>query len=182
MTESNNYYVYAYLRKDGTPYYIGKGTGYRCFSKQHTIKPPIDKNRIVIMENNLTEVGALALERFYIRWYGRKDLKEGILRNGTDGGDGFPCWQRTTEEKRKVWSKKISIANSKPKPEWVKEKFKGPRPHFDQKGGKNNNAKRIKTPFGTFNSIRDASDHLDIAYDNVHYKLRAKHSGWEYIK
>lgn len=84
------YYIYAYLRVDGSPYYIGKGKDRRAWykGKSDTISKPNDKNLIVIMESNLTEIGSLALERFYIRWYGRKDLGTGILRNMTDGGDG----------------------------------------------------------------------------------------------
>ena len=82
------FYVYAYLRDGGSPYYIGKGKNYRAWSHDHSIKLPNNRNRIVIMESNLSEIGALALERFYIRWYGRKDLNTGILRNITDGGEG----------------------------------------------------------------------------------------------
>jgi hypothetical protein len=84
------YYVYAYLREDSTPYYIGKGKGNRAYEnndhKKHGIYLPEDRTRIVILKETLTNQQALDLETELIKRYGRKDLGTGILYNKTDGG------------------------------------------------------------------------------------------------
>jgi NUMOD3 motif len=102
------YYVYAYLRKkDNTPYYIGKGKKDRVFQKHGRLRLPKDLSKIVFLETNLTEIGAFALERRMIKWYGRKDLGTGILNNKTDGGEG--CSNRIMSD---VTKQKIGYANS----------------------------------------------------------------------
>lgn len=101
---SNQFYVYAYLRENYTPYYIGKGKDKRAYrkSKQDIIKTPKDKSRIIILHDNLSEVYAFILERYYIRWFGRKNNNTGILRNLTDGGEGLSGLIKTKEHKIKI--------------------------------------------------------------------------------
>jgi hypothetical protein len=97
------YYTYAYLRTDKTPYYIGKGKGKRLYDKSRKgVKPPIDKSRIIILKQNLTEEEAFRHEIYMIVVFGRKDLGSGILHNKTNGGDGSSGWIATPELRKRM--------------------------------------------------------------------------------
>jgi hypothetical protein len=82
------FYTYAYLREDGTPYYIGKGKGKRAFHTHNRNAPCPPKERILFLKTDLTEEEAIKHEIYMIALYGRKDLGTGILWNFTDGGEG----------------------------------------------------------------------------------------------
>ena len=132
MLNPQRFYTYAYLREDGTPYYIGKGQTRRLYQKGG--KPcgvPKDKSRIIKLKQNLTEEEAFKHEIYMISVFGRKDLGTGILYNRTDGGEGASGWVPSEEQRKNMsegmkgrvpWNKdiphtnetkrKISVANT----------------------------------------------------------------------
>lgn len=97
------YYTYAYLREDGTPYYIGKGKGERIYSGNG--KPcavPKNKSQIIFLKQNLTEKQAYIHEIYMISIFGRIDNGTGILRNKSNGGEGKSGYIHTEESKNKI--------------------------------------------------------------------------------
>ena len=96
------FYVYAFLREDGSPYYIGKGQGNRAWKKRRRNSPPTDSSRISILKETLTETEAFDEEIRLITFYGRKDLGTGCLINLTDGGDGPSGCKRSQEYRDKI--------------------------------------------------------------------------------
>ena len=105
----NDFYTYAYLREDRTPYYIGKGKYkhktnqkyYRAYYGKHYVPIP-PKERVLILKSDITEEKSLNHERYMIGVLGRKDNGTGILRNLTDGGEGTSGFKHSDEYKKNI--------------------------------------------------------------------------------
>ena len=100
------FYTYVWFRKDGTPYYVGKGKGDRGFtSSGHRLKCP--SKEYISIQYWPDEATAFAYEIYQIDFWGRKDLHTGCLRNLSDGGENPPKGLRKGSKM----------------PEWLKEKL-----------------------------------------------------------
>jgi hypothetical protein len=98
------FYVYMLLDDRGLPFYVGKGTGERCFAHEGEAQHPefdTDKHREIRRLRDVsiglryqiaaffpTDDGALDEERRLIELYGRRHHRTGILTNRSDGGEG----------------------------------------------------------------------------------------------
>jgi hypothetical protein len=120
------YYTYAWLREDRTPYYVGKGIGnraYRSHKRGNSYMSAPPRDRIIFLKKNLTEFDAYKHENYIISILGIKE-DGGILINMSYGGEGSSgrkpseyCIQRTkevnigkilTEEHKKKVSQQVS--------------------------------------------------------------------------
>jgi hypothetical protein len=106
MKDPKRFYTYAYLRKNGTPYYMGKGENHRAYNKNHNNVYVPPKERIIFLKKNLLEEEAFRHEIYMIAVFGRKDLEAGILHNRTNGGDGS-SGRVVTENQKKKQSEKM---------------------------------------------------------------------------
>ena len=156
-----NFYTYAYLREDGTPYYIGKGTGSRVYDKRRTInKPKADK--ILFLKRNLTEEEAFKHETYMISVFGRKDIGTGILRNHTNGGEGASGRVLTQEHKDR-----ISSANKGKKRNDIFKKECAKRSR-----GNTNRRKECFFRGKTFKSQTEAAEYFGVSQGLVSMEVR----------
>jgi hypothetical protein len=169
------FYTYAYLRKDRTPYYIGKGTGRRMYGNhKHTPVPP--KDRILLLKENLSNEEAIRHEMYLISVLGRKS-EGGILINQTPGGEGFcaPHTEKTKEKMREAVRPPVTEETKKKISETSKENLrKNPRPiEFYEK-----NLRKMAEKNRT--DKEKHKKHSEFMRDNKYSAKPVKHKGVEY--
>lgn len=105
ISSESIFYTYAYLRQDGTPYYIGKGSGNRAYNKHLKVKTP-PRDRIIILKKELTEDQALKHEEYMINIYGRACNGTGMLANMLNYGNPSALIKNPKEDPE-VWAPEI---------------------------------------------------------------------------
>jgi hypothetical protein len=131
MENPNRFYTYAYLRKNKSPYYVGKGSGGRAYKRNRVgIQPPKDKSRILILKENLTEEEAFRHEIYMIDVFGRKDLGTGILINRTNGGDGVSGLIHSKEVRERMSKSHKGKIRSEETKKRISESKKGENNHI----------------------------------------------------
>jgi len=100
------FYVYIHKKPDGTPFYVGKGTGNRAyqFSKRtqwhKNIVAKYGKNNIIVdIVNCLNESQAFDLEKIYIKQFKHDGVCLVNLTNGGEGHSGFKQTQQTKDKR-----------------------------------------------------------------------------------
>jgi hypothetical protein len=120
----NTYYIYQHIRPDTNEvFYIGIGSYQKKwkYSRAHTTKNRnIHWKRIVtkcdnifeikILFDKLTKEQVIKKEINFIKLYGRSDLKQGLLCNLTDGGEGV--FNLSYESKKKIGDANRGINNA----------------------------------------------------------------------
>ena len=186
MTEA---FVYCWTDHHTKKLYVGvrKGSpddGYICSSKvmmEEYTKRSADFTRQILATGTWDDM--LVFESKILKAAGaRKSDHFYNLSNGFSS-DGHPRkWETMTDEQRR---RKIEKTRKKMAgrafTESHKAALRGKRPHVNQAGGKNNNAQKVETPFGNFDSIRDAATSLGWKYAKVYYKISGQHEGWKRI-
>jgi hypothetical protein len=117
LAVSRPHYVYILCRPDGTPFYVGKGVGTRCFHHEaeartterlthklnviRALKRRGETVRYCIESAFDSEAEAHARERYLIGLFGRHDQRRGPLTNQTDGGEGASNPSEESRERRR---------------------------------------------------------------------------------
>jgi hypothetical protein len=107
-----NSYGYVWLRKDATPYYVGKTNRLRrAFGERHSVHPPKDHSRIVVVKVPDEKV-ALECEKDLITRFGRKNIGTGCLRNLTEGGEGTTGFIHSPETRKRMSLHRLGNRNA----------------------------------------------------------------------
>lgn len=131
-------YLYKHIRKDTNEvFYVGIGSdsdysrAYTTHKRNRFWKSVVNKTDydVIIVEDNKTWDEVTEREKYWISFYGRRNLGEGNLVNLTDGGDGSYGRILSEETKKKIGDKsKLKVYDDEYRKK-LSESFKGEKNH-----------------------------------------------------
>ena len=155
-------FVYSHLKPNGEVFYIGIGkTEKRAYSIRNRNK---HWHNIVNKYGYSVEIvttcksweEACEIEKYLIKFYGRKDLGLGTLVNMTDGGEGVVNKVVSKETREKLSLAQIGKKHSEETKKRMSETHKGQKPTVTRLV--------LDTETGVFyNSIKEASFYYDMS-------------------
>jgi hypothetical protein len=154
------FYSYLWLRKDGTPYYAGKGSGnraYRRHAHNQGLQPPSDSSLILVFPM-ANEAEAFESEIALIYLFGRKDLGTGCLVNHTNGGENPP----SAKGRKRSESFIQKMRERKPTIQTLESREKNRQAHIGRKHTKASKEKQSA-------SLKKTLSHPDIRKKYQHY-------------